>query len=344
MITREELYHLVWSMPAQHAAGKLGVSNVYIGRICAALGVPKPPRGWWAKGQAGVVVVQPPLPPPKPDHPTSWARGKEEAMPIWQFNRRTEASLPSTSDGVHPLIALSGRIDSFGAPVPGGTCRVPKLGRSIDLIATAGTFGRALRTANTLFLHLEARGHSVSVLAGRKAIRPVIDLWEDPPIRYRARDFRVRTPRLPTIATVNGQPIGLSILETHVERQMRYLGRGQYEPAEDLQKGRSLPTAGITWVEWQMRPSGLLRLVAYSPAPSNPWRRDWRIEAKSSPAQIAGIVTDLERAAAILAQARDSSLGIPGLEGSQTRPQSMQQPAPTSSSAAGPRGAAQGQN
>lgn len=47
-LSREELYELVWSMPMIHAAKKLGISGVMLGRICWDRQVPKPPRGYWA--------------------------------------------------------------------------------------------------------------------------------------------------------------------------------------------------------------------------------------------------------------------------------------------------------
>lgn len=307
MITREELYHLMWSVPTRHAAAALGVSDAYAVRLCRALDVPKPPRGWWAKRQHGAAVAQPPLPPPRPGRPVDWARGRATARwtSIGVFNR-WKPSMPSIADGVHPLLAFSGRIGSFGPPVPGGTCRDPILRTAIDLTATAGTFGTGLRFANALFLELARRGHAVKVQEDHDAIRPVIDLWEQAPSHYRAGDFHVRTPRMPTIVTIDSQPLGLAIVETHVERRMRYLGRGQYEPAENAEIGRSDPVAGITWVEWQMRPAGVLRLIAYSPRPSDRWRDEWRLAKSVSPAQIARIADDLERSAKTLARARDS--------------------------------------
>ena len=45
-MTREELYNLVWSTPASTAAVWLGISDVYLGRVCRSLDVPKPPRGY----------------------------------------------------------------------------------------------------------------------------------------------------------------------------------------------------------------------------------------------------------------------------------------------------------
>jgi len=47
--TREELFRLVWSMPSEQVAVHLGISGVALGKRCAKLAVPKPPRGYWAK-------------------------------------------------------------------------------------------------------------------------------------------------------------------------------------------------------------------------------------------------------------------------------------------------------
>jgi hypothetical protein len=152
----------------------------------------------------------------------------------------------------------------------------------------------------------------LEVYEGHDAIRPVIELWERAPMHYCAGDFHVRTPRMPTIVTIGPQPLGLAIIETHAERRMRYVGYGQYEPAENVETGRSEPVAGITWVEWQMRPTGVLSLIAYSPRPSDRWREEWRLVKDTRPAEIDRIASDLERAASRLARARDSPFGPDG--------------------------------
>lgn len=45
-ISREELFAMVWEMPTREGAKELGVSDVAIGKLCARLQVPKPPRGY----------------------------------------------------------------------------------------------------------------------------------------------------------------------------------------------------------------------------------------------------------------------------------------------------------
>ncbi len=60
---RQRLYEEVWSEPTQRVAQRYGVSDVAIGKACSLLGIPKPPRGYWAKKAAGLKLPKrPPLP------------------------------------------------------------------------------------------------------------------------------------------------------------------------------------------------------------------------------------------------------------------------------------------
>lgn len=56
-ITKEDLEIMVWSYPTTHVAKILGVSDVAVGKRCKALGVTKPPRGFWAKVNAGLLIA-----------------------------------------------------------------------------------------------------------------------------------------------------------------------------------------------------------------------------------------------------------------------------------------------
>ena len=59
--SREELFALVWERPATEVAKELGISDVALGKLCRRLQVPKPPRGYWARVQAGQTPKRPPL-------------------------------------------------------------------------------------------------------------------------------------------------------------------------------------------------------------------------------------------------------------------------------------------
>lgn len=53
MISREELYKLVWAEPMTKVAARFDVSGSYLARMCTLLNVPRPERGYWAKMAVG---------------------------------------------------------------------------------------------------------------------------------------------------------------------------------------------------------------------------------------------------------------------------------------------------
>ena len=63
IMTREALYELVWSEPVKDLAAKLRISDVGLAKQCRRANVPVPPRGYWAKLDAGQPVERTPLPP-----------------------------------------------------------------------------------------------------------------------------------------------------------------------------------------------------------------------------------------------------------------------------------------
>ena len=62
-MTREELHAQVWSQPMRTLAKSMGISDVALAKRCKAANVPVPPRGWWARKEAGKSVKVEPLPP-----------------------------------------------------------------------------------------------------------------------------------------------------------------------------------------------------------------------------------------------------------------------------------------
>jgi hypothetical protein len=62
-MTREELYEQVWSQPMRTLAASMAISDVALAKRCKAANVPVPPRGWWAKKEAGKAAKVEPLPP-----------------------------------------------------------------------------------------------------------------------------------------------------------------------------------------------------------------------------------------------------------------------------------------
>ena len=48
VVSREELYQLIWQKPLMTAAKELGIPDVGLKKVCDRLGVPRPPQGYWA--------------------------------------------------------------------------------------------------------------------------------------------------------------------------------------------------------------------------------------------------------------------------------------------------------
>jgi hypothetical protein len=59
---REPLYEEVWSQPITKVAAKYGLSDNGLRKVCAAMDIPVPPRGHWARLAAGQRVERVPLP------------------------------------------------------------------------------------------------------------------------------------------------------------------------------------------------------------------------------------------------------------------------------------------
>lgn len=62
LFTRQELYELVWASPVTTIAKLHGISDVGLAKRCRRLGVPLPPRGYWARSEVERAAVKPPLP------------------------------------------------------------------------------------------------------------------------------------------------------------------------------------------------------------------------------------------------------------------------------------------
>jgi len=305
MITREELYGMVWSEPVLAAAKRLGVSSSYLARVCRALGVPSPPRGYWTKNALGRAPPVPALPAPRPGAPRAWAPPGERGAPIKRFYVRT----PPTRSGLHGLI--DGAADRFRAGSTDGRSGYlrPRKRLLVDVIASETGLARCLDFANRLFIGLERDGHRV-VLAAERLMRPEIGRQQDPPTAETPPPvFGVWRPRRPapdswrplrpTVAYFGMVPIGLAVVETNELVLMRYVGQGRYVRATE--DPSAWPSAdGVTYTLTMHRevPSGRIKLVAYSPDPTVSWKREW-LETPDEPldAGIGRILADLERAA-----------------------------------------------
>ena len=71
---RQKLFDEVWATPVTKLAKGYGLSDVGLRKICVALDVPLPPRGYWQKLAAGKTIPKPAL--HGTSVPTTFARTK----------------------------------------------------------------------------------------------------------------------------------------------------------------------------------------------------------------------------------------------------------------------------
>jgi hypothetical protein len=93
MVSREELYDLVWSIPMVKVAEKFSVSGRYMARVCSVLNVPRPERGYWAKLEVGKAPVPPALPEALTGDQLSWS--PEGDPPATRVRAVTATSAPA---------------------------------------------------------------------------------------------------------------------------------------------------------------------------------------------------------------------------------------------------------
>jgi hypothetical protein len=113
-ISRTELYARVWQTPMIRLGLELGISGNGLAKICQRLDVPYPPRGYWAKKEAGKPVSVTELPQLQPGTPTDVdvypsPPQPQEPAPIQAVIAAAEASasavtIPETLEGAHPKV------------------------------------------------------------------------------------------------------------------------------------------------------------------------------------------------------------------------------------------------
>jgi hypothetical protein len=109
-LTRRELYDLVWTTPITKLAEEHGISDVGLLKTCQRYRVTTPPRGYWAKADAGNQLRRPSL----LRYPTQRSTRSRSAEPLpSSLSRRSEA-----------LPACSATLFSIVQPLPQGSATV----------------------------------------------------------------------------------------------------------------------------------------------------------------------------------------------------------------------------
>lgn len=177
-VSREQLYEEVWSEPILRLAKSYGLSDVGLAKLCKRHGIPRPPRGYWAKLQAGQKPRRTPLPPQDgstivicpPDEGDLKKSGLAEEVEELTHSETKEVPkvvVASNLRGAHSLV-ISAR-DELEQAKRGesGILEVPET-PTLDIAVSRDQIRRALLICDALLKALDARGYTVA--AGPKVM------------------------------------------------------------------------------------------------------------------------------------------------------------------------------
>jgi hypothetical protein len=159
-VDRTKLYAEVWAEPMTTVAKRYDVSSSFLARVCERLGVPRPPRGFWAQRAVGIKLKQPPL--PDPGSELEWARdGSEPRRQPMSASRPRGRRAKDEHPGTHSLLVNAKAHFERARPDSDGSYVRPYKRNVVDIFVSRDALERATETANTLFLALEDAGQHV---------------------------------------------------------------------------------------------------------------------------------------------------------------------------------------
>lgn len=301
MVTREELYRLVWSEPMIKIAERFEVSGSYLARICTLLNVPRPERGYWAKLAVGKAPPQRLLPEPCPGDPLQWSKDGEHFVtprpkPTAPPRRNPEKKIKIVRSDVHGLIHGARMHFENGRPVDEGAYLKPYKKLLLDVTSSQACLEKALDLANDLYNAFESIGHRVVIAPNDADLgRGSIDEREVPAKpRDRWGYTGIWSPYRPTVVYIGTVAIGLALVEMSENVVLRYV-RGKYIRESEYVPPRRPYYDDHSWTTTNDVPSGRMRLVAYSPYGRVSWSKSWQeTKAASLRGQIRAIVEELE--------------------------------------------------
>ncbi len=181
IVTREELYELVWSKPIRKIALDFGVSDSAIHKACKRMEVPRPGLGHWAKVEAGKPVPEkPPLlefSDPNENFYRSWTIYNSEVNKLFRANAVQKPEfieVPKKLTDPHPLVEKS--IKAFNkAKLNEKYIQTPKVKRYLDISVTEKCIDRALLIMDALLKALETRHYEYSIDTDNKTVVRVND-------------------------------------------------------------------------------------------------------------------------------------------------------------------------
>jgi hypothetical protein len=308
-VTREQLYEEVWREPMLKVCQRHGVSSSFLARVCSALNVPRPQRGYWAKLEFGKDPGErPPLPEARVEDKLVWNRTHEAdivrrplpVVPVIPRKRRSTGLLSQPK--VHTLTAGARDLFTKGRKTETGLLK-PSKKLLVDLVVTETLLDEMLTLANCLFQRLEIAGHRVVIAPADFNYRRA-DVDEREVLQKSGyRHDTPSAPLRPTIVLIGTVAIGLTLFEMTEELEAQYIGNSGYVPLALLStEQRKLAVRNNYWTSKKDYATGRMCVQAYSPYQTAHWVTHWReSRPKELEKKLSAIVKALESAAEVVA-------------------------------------------
>ena len=206
-ISREDLYERVWTEPIQKLSKEYGLSDVGLAKTCRRHNIPIPPRGYWAKKQAGRSVTKDSLPEATAGGPHTVrlpgasphvVKATAEPLPIHplvaaESDPSNAITVPDNLRVRHPLLQSTREYWRVVAK-PGFRWDAPRP-KHIEIGVAKDTRPRALRLLQALFTALEKRGYRVSAGEHGRLHVTVLDEQCELQVRERQRQLKREVPK-----------------------------------------------------------------------------------------------------------------------------------------------------
>jgi len=174
-IDRQEFYELIWATPASQLCRRFGFSDVWLAKLCKKHGIPRPPRGYWAKRRIGKATAQVPLPPiedaklQKIEIPPAPIPRKETFPPTTikriakEQSREALIVVDEVLEAPHPLVRRT--LASLKSATHHNYAGLLQPGDDgcLDVKIDPGSVERAMKIMDALIKALEERSHQVVV-------------------------------------------------------------------------------------------------------------------------------------------------------------------------------------
>jgi hypothetical protein len=212
VLTREELYALVWETPLSRLSKQFGLSDVGLRKICVKHNIPTPPLGWWAKRAHGKAVRKKPLPPSEsmydsrfrivmrdgPEAPPEIAAAQDAAV-AQEFARATIAVPSERPAKLHPVATATSKT-LHAAKADGEGFKHANDEEGVNATVSVTCVNRVICIVDAFVRALTERGFLVSKERG--GIRAVVD---EVPYEWRMYEIKDQTSHIPTLNELKEQ-------------------------------------------------------------------------------------------------------------------------------------------